>query len=81
MKSLSKQAFLVYKPLVGDICSRRDVSQRELEFFLDYLVSICISDEILGLFKQVGRRFYHQYPEVITDYVRIYKEMYEGEEE
>lgn len=36
-------------------------------------------DEILGLFKQVCRNFYNQYPEIITDYVMFYKEMYEEE--
>lgn len=79
MKSLSEQAFLVHKPLVDDICARRDVSQRELECFLDYLVSVCISDEMVSLFKRVGRQFYYQYPQVITDYVELYKELY-GEE-
>lgn len=39
-----------------------------------------ISDKILDLFKQVGRRFYNQYPEIITDYVMFYKEMYREEE-
>lgn len=39
-----------------------------------------ISDKILDLFKQIGRRFYNQYPEIITDYVMFYKEIY-GEEE
>lgn len=34
-------------------------------------------DEILGIFKQVCRNFYNQYPEIITDYVMFYKEMYE----
>ncbi len=81
MKSLSEQAFLVYKPLVDDICARKDVCQRELECFLDYLVSVCISDEMVGLFKRVGRQFYYQYPQVITDYVELYKELYGDEEE
>lgn len=36
-------------------------------------------DEILGLFKQVCWNFYNQYPEIITDYVMFYKEMYEEE--
>lgn len=36
-------------------------------------------DEILGIFKQVCRNFYNQYPEIITDYVMFYKEMYEEE--
>lgn len=76
MKDLSKQAYAVYKPMVEDICSRKTVSEKELENLLDWLVSICISDEMLGLFKQVGRKFYNQYPEIITDYVKVYKEMY-----
>lgn len=79
IKNLSKSAFLIYKPMVDDICSRRTVSEKELEHILDGLLSMCISDKMLDLFKQVGRRFYHQYPEIITDYVMFYKEMY-GEE-
>lgn len=43
------------------------------------VVSMCLSDEMLSLFKQVCRKFYNQYPEIITDYVMFYKEMYEGE--
>ena len=76
VKDLSKQVYVVYKPMVEDICSRKTVSEKELENLLDWLVSICISDEMLGLFKQVGRKFYNQYPEIITDYVKVYKEMY-----
>ena len=79
IKNLNKQAFLVYKPIVEDICSGRTVEGKELENVLDGLVSVCLSDEMLSLFKQVCRRFYNQYPEIITDYVMFYKEMYEGE--
>ena len=56
------------------------MSERELEKVLDELLSLCISDKMLDLFKQVGRKFYAQYPEIITDYVMFYKEMYEEEE-
>lgn len=80
IKNISESAFWLYKPIVEDICSRKTVSEKELENVLDGLLSVCISDKILGLFKQVGRRFYNQYPEIITDYVMFYKEMY-GEEE
>ena len=62
-----------------DICSERTVERKELENVLDGLVSVCLSDEMLVLFKQVCRKFYNQYPEIITDYVMFYKEMYEGE--
>lgn len=75
--SLYRQAFLVYEPIVDDICSGRKVESKELENVLDGLVSMCASDEILGLFKWVCRKFYNQYPDSITDYVLFYKEMYE----
>ena len=53
----------------------------ELENLLDWLVSICISDDMTELFKRVCRHFYYQYPELITDYVYLYKEMYEDDED
>ena len=79
IRNLNRQAFLVYKPIVENICSGRNVEGKELENVLDGLVSMCLSDEMLSLFKQVCRKFYNQYPEIITDYVMFYKEMYEGE--
>ncbi len=81
MKSLKRHAFSVYKPIVDDICSGRAVEEKELENVLDGLVSMCISDEMLDLFKRIGRKFYDQYPEIITDYVIFYKEMYEEQGE
>lgn len=80
IKNLYTQAFLIYKPIVNDICSKEMVESKELENVLDGLVSMCMSDEMLNLFKQVCRKFYSQYPEVITDYVMFYKEVYEEEE-
>lgn len=68
MKSLNRQAFSVYKPIVDEICSGRAVEEKELENVLDGLVSVCMSDEMLDLFKRVCRKFYYQYPEIITDY-------------
>lgn len=79
IKNLNRQTYLAYKPIVEDICSGRTVEGKELENVLDGLVSPCLSDEMLGLFKQVCREFYNQNQEIITDYVMFYKEMYEGE--
>lgn len=76
---LYKESYMIYKPIVDEICSGRKVESKELENVLDGLVSMCMSDEMLSLFKRVCRRFYNQYPEIITDYVLFYKEMYEEE--
>ncbi|MCM1261233.1 MAG: hypothetical protein NC313_00825 [Butyrivibrio sp.] len=77
IKNLNNHALLAYKPIVDDICSGRSVKEKELENVLDGLVSLCMSDEMLHLFKRVCRKFYNQYPEIIADYVMLYKEMYE----
>ena len=77
IKNVNKQALLVYEPIVDEICSGRIVERKELENILDGLVSVCISDEMLDLFKKVCRKFYYQYPEIITDYFMFYREMYE----
>lgn len=64
-------------PAVQDICNRENITESELEHFLDYLVSACISNDMLLLFKKVCRRFYKEYPETIAAYIMFYKEMYE----
>lgn len=78
-RTLNEQALAVYTPMVEDICSRKSASKNELEKLLDWLVSICISDDMTELFKRVCRQFYYQYPELITDYVYLYKELYEDD--
>ena len=75
IKNLITQALAIYGPMVEDICARKSVSREEVENLLNWLVSICISDEMLELFKKVCRKLYNQYPELITDYVLLYKEM------
>lgn len=81
IKSINRRALLQYKPIVEEICSGRTVEEKELEKVLDGLLSVCISDEMLSLFKRVCRKFYYQYPEIIADYVMFYKEMYEEQED
>lgn len=81
IKNVNKQALSVYKPLVDEVCSGRMVEEKELENILDGLVSMCISDEMVNLFKRVCKKFYNQYPEIIADYVMFYKEIYEEPEE
>lgn len=75
-RNLNQQILAVYTPLVEEICSRKNVGTKKLENLLDWLESSCISDDVIELFKKVCRHFYYQYPEVITDYVLIYKELY-----
>lgn len=77
LRQLNKDLLELYTPVVQDMCDKKSVTQYELEYFLDYLVSACVSDEMLLLFKKVCRRFYEEYPETIAEYIMFYKEMYE----
>lgn len=78
IKNINKQAVLVYTPIVEDVCSRSDISKEELELLLDYMVSICVSDEMTELFRKVCRKFYYQYPDTIAEHILFYREMFDN---
>lgn len=80
IQQLNDDLLQFYAPAVQDICNQENITESELEHFLDYLVSACISNDMLLLFKKVCKRFYKEYPETITEYIMIYKEMYEATE-
>lgn len=73
---LDELVYSTYKPIVEDICIRR-ASESEVEHLLDYMVGICNSNRMLGLFKQVCRKYIYLYPEMIISEIYTYKEMYE----
>lgn len=77
IKSLNAQAYAIYEPMVADICTREFVGEKEIEYLLDGLLSAYTSGDMTELFKKVCRKFYNQYPEMITDYIMFYKEMYD----
>lgn len=69
-------AYTTYKPMVEDIVAR-NAPESEVERLLDYMVGFTGDSRMLKLFKQVCRRYYEQYPEMITSVILFYKEMYE----
>lgn len=77
IQQLYEQAFMFYSPIVEELCNRNDVSQKELEYELDSMLSFCQSEDILNLFKMLCRKFYKQYPETVASYIMTYKELYD----
>lgn len=75
-QELNDFAYSTYKPLVDRILME-NASESEVEHLLDYMLGVCQDDRMLGLFKQVCRRYYKQFPEMITAEIFYYKEMYE----
>lgn len=59
------------------ICSNSNASEEGIERFLDLLLGYSEDDRILELYIKVCRTFYSKYPELITEHILIYKDMYE----
>lgn len=80
---LTKEAMRLYKPIVLDICCRmkdnKYVSENELSQILDGLLEYCFDSRAVELFRQVGKAAFYKYPELVTDYVRLYREMWDNE--
>lgn len=77
IQQLYEQAFMFYSPIVEELCNRKDVLQKELEYELDGMLSFCQSEDVLNLFKILCKKFYKKYPEVIASYIMAYKELYD----
>lgn len=76
MNQLHKKAYDTYLPLVDDVC-RREVSEKELSYLLDYLLDFACNNKILGLYKKLCRRYFYTYPSCIKSYIDAYREMWE----
>ena len=74
-----QNAYEVYCPLVKDVCSRT-VSEVELSHLLDYLLDFACDEKILGLYKEVCRRYLYTYPSCIKFYIEAYRGMWEDED-
>ena len=70
-------AYENYSVSTNLICSNSNASEEEIERFLDLLLGYSEDDRILELYIKVCRTFYSKYPELITEHILIYKDMYE----
>lgn len=80
---LANEVMWLYEPIVLDICCRmkgnKNVSEDELSRTLDGLLEYCFDSRAVELFRQVGKAAFYKYPELVTDYVRLYRELWDNE--
>lgn len=80
LANLGKEAYYEYMGPVERLCDNSSTaSENEVGLMLDYLLSFCGYEKVLGLYKKVCRTFYNKYPECISDYIVYYLEEYEPE--
>ena len=81
LQSLNRQAVREYAPVVEGIlrCRSRDI--RHIEHTLDGLLDFCGYDPALLLFRRLCRHYGEIDPAATASYVRIYREMWDSEEQ
>ena len=73
----TQQAYDIYKLAVSRICEVNIQDQNQIEHFLDYILDYCYDEKMLLLFKKLCRHYYKIDPIATAEYVAIYKDMWE----
>jgi hypothetical protein len=81
LQSLNRQAVRVYTPIVEDILRSRSRDVSHIEHTLDGILSVCGYGPALALFKKLCRYYWEIDAVATADYVNIYREMWDSEEE
>ena len=79
-RGLYDMAYDAYLPLVDEICSRKS-SESEVEHLLDYLLDFAGEERMLVLYKRVCRKYFYQYPAMVTNHIYMWRDMYDEEYE
>ena len=74
-----EQAYEAYSPLTDDLCGRA-ASEDEVEYILDRMLDFCGSDKMLRLFKQICRKYFYVYPEMVAFEIKGYRDMYDSDD-
>lgn len=73
---LSLQAVKIYSPIVNRIIYDTSATQHEVEYLMDFMLSLCQTEEFTNLFKKLCRRIYSRFPDTVSCYAEFYFEEY-----
>ena len=73
---LSLQAVKIYSPIVNRIISDTTATQHEVEYLMDFMLSLCQTEEFTNLFKKLCRGIYSRFPDTVSCYAEFYFEEY-----
>ena len=72
-----QQAYEIYKEGVDRIYVDNVQNVNKIERLLDYILTYCSDEKMLLLFKKLCRHYYKIDPVATAEYVAIYKDMWE----
>ena len=74
---LSLQAVKIYSPIVNRIIYDTSSTQHEVEYLMDFMLSLCQTEEFTNLFKKLCRGLFPRFPDTVYFYAKYYFEEYD----
>lgn len=74
------QAYMTYQPQVEHAC-HEDLPRNEVDHLLDGLLTFAGMKANEEQFRRVCRHYWRLYPDVVADYIYLYRDLYDSDEE
>ena len=81
LRGIQELGIAQYTPVVETILRSRSRDVRHIEHTLDYLLDFACHPEGLKLYRRLCRHYWDIDPAATAEYIMIYREMWEDEEE
>lgn len=79
--AIHTEALRVYRPLVRSVINGAITEKQDIERIFDGLINFCGEPEFVELLKELGRYMYRKEPAMVAEYILLYKEIYDSDEE
>lgn len=76
-----RHALTIYTSLVEQILCEKSRDVRHIEETLDGLLDFCGNDALLLLYRQLCRHYFDIDPAATADYINMYRELYDSDDE
>jgi hypothetical protein len=73
LQALRNNAYMLYCPAVDEVLSGEVADINDITSVLDGLCDFCDEDRFLELYRKVCKHIYHKYPELVGEYVHLYR--------
>lgn len=74
-------AFTQYSHAVDEVLAGRLTDEKQIEHILDGIIDFGDDLRFLDLSKKLCRHIYHQYPQLVGNFVHMYRAMFEEKED
>ena len=83
MKEIGSTAVSLYTPEIAAVClcfaRGEQVSEDALACLLDRMLGFCFEEEMVELFRKLCRAAFEQHPKVVTEYVFLFRNLWDEE--